>query len=305
MNLQSKSLQLQMQLQQMQQLQQIEQSQQMQQFQQIEQIDELTQTEQIDETIFFNNETTSDRIAYLGSDKINELNTGISISSDKKYFQRLNALDIDLRVKNLVMEKLSSINERFHVISDEVLCGHVICSYRELNLEFDYYDIYSKFGLKLRGKKVSTIISNTSTSRSCTVEMDRSLNIILISPSQYIEPLFREYISNNSISLSENEIQYYITCFKNFTLYMCNKNRILIDKQPCDVASVCIFILMRDFIDHNFGRDKFSQEIFSKLHNVSNGFRKTYKFINECCLKNIKPKTLEELVEFRAKILNV
>lgn len=231
----------------------------------------------------------------------NSVSYGVPLSdvslceNTKKYFKRLSGLNIPNVVKEKVTSFILSINERFHTISDEELCAHVISAYNELGLQFDFFFIYNLFNINPYRNNVSSYLSNTSTLKKAIVEVNSSINIVILPPDLYIESLFRKYISYYMIPINEDSLKKHITRTINLSKYLCKCNRSLIENEPHSVASAMIYFYLKNFTSISFGIKVFSQKVFSELENVD---RQKFGVILQI-IRNIynliKPKNEAEL----------
>lgn len=229
----------------------------------------------------------------------NENNNEICINNNqKKYLKRLSELNLPNEVKNEVINLLSSVRERFHTVSDDVLCAHTISAYKGLNIPFDFHQICSLFNVDLKRSKIYDIISNTSTNKSEILEVNNSLNIIILQPHEYIERLFHQYINISGIFIDINSFNIYVKAMKKFCSVICDIDKTLIDNQPYTIASVMIYVFLQEFANVNLEKERFSQKIFSSLEGVEQQkFGKILRVVEEIYFR-IKPRTIEQLTCF-------
>lgn len=191
-----------------------------------------------------------------------------NIENTKKYINRIYNLDLPKEIKQKTLDNISCINDRFHKISDEELCAHVISSYYELGLEIDFYKIYDLFGINHFKNNVTKYLSNTSTIKKSTVEVNLSVNIILIPSIDLIEGMFNLYINKYNIK-HKVELNAHIIRCKNLCSYICNFNKRLIEIEPYTFASAIIFLYLKMFTNYKNKVNVFSQKVFSQLDNVN------------------------------------
>lgn len=215
--------------------------------------------------------------------------------NSKKYFRRLTTLNIPNIVKEKVISFILSINERFHTISDEELCAHVISAYNELGIEFDFFYIYSLFNINPYRNNVSSYLSNTSTLKKAIVEVNNSINIVILPPDIYIDSIFRKYISYYMIPMAEESLKKHVTRSINLSKYLCKCNRSLIENEPHTVAATIIYFYLKNFTSINLGIKIFSQKVFSELENVDKQkFGNILQFVKNI-YNSVKPKNETEL----------
>jgi hypothetical protein len=286
---------------QMQQLQQLRQIQMMQQQRQIQSIQssqvntgvstgKLTALEKDKTDLFSEYEHDTGNNIYYGDSTISNLSLE---NTSKKYFKRLYSLNIPTVVKSKVEEYIVSTGQRIHVIDDEVLCAKVINAYRELNIPYDEYDLFTLFGIDPRRTKVHEYISNTSTRNSAIVEAPISISLSVTDPSKYIPIVLDNYVTKHQVP-SEN-IDLMKQRIINLCKLLCQFNKLLLEEQPYNIAAAFVFLFIKEMTNVTVKKSEFSQKIFSELPNVdTKKFSKVYKIVLNTfnTLKQTRPDIL-------------
>lgn len=119
----------------------------------------------------------------------------ISSDTNKSYIRKIYSLNIPIEVKIEIEKKISSVDRRFHNVSDEVLCVLTITSFQEKGFPYDFDNIIGLFGLIENKTKVLELLSKATTKSTILNEINSSISMVVIKPSKYIVELLNIYIT--------------------------------------------------------------------------------------------------------------
>jgi hypothetical protein len=188
-------------------------------------------------------------------------------NTTKSYFKKLYSLDIPLKVKRKVEEKIISLKKRIHSISDEILCSIVILSYQEVDdkeIIFDILKIYKIFGIDPSKSKISQYTSNATTKTTLVSDSSIFINVLVPNPSIYINQIFDEYIKKNNL-IFENlkELTDKIIKFSNLIF---DTNAYIKQCSPYETAAVMIFLYLKEI---NTKKSFFKKSSFLLLEGIN------------------------------------